>query len=47
MKVSGDGRVLFQKSIMQIFIENDLGYLIFPSKKALYIVQISDNGAAG
>jgi len=32
MKVSNDGKVLFQKSVMQIFIENDLGHLIFPSQ---------------
>ena len=32
MKVSDNGKVLFQKSIMQIFIENDLEHLIFPSK---------------
>ena len=32
MKVSAHGKVLFQKSIMQIFIENDLGHLIFPGE---------------
>jgi len=31
-KVSDDGKVLFKKSVMQIFIENDLGHLIFPGE---------------
>ena len=32
MKVSDDGKVLFQKSVMQIFIENNLAHLIFPGQ---------------
>ena len=29
-KVSADGKILFQKSVSNIFIENNLGFLLFP-----------------
>ena len=30
--ISKDGQILFEKSLMQIFIENNLGHLIFPGE---------------
>ena len=42
MKVSGDGKILFKKSIMQILIDNNLQKLIFPGEPSYDPIHLND-----
>ena len=42
MKISSDGEVLFKKSIMEIFIENNLENLIFPGEPSYDPIHLND-----
>ena len=43
MKISSEGKVLFKKSVMEIFIENNLEKLIFPGQPSYDPIHLNDN----